>query len=320
MAARSLDELALWVAEAGGQSVPCPLLSRGRPVLGAGVRLEDRGLEASPTPAGEAPWVAVQVGVGPARVLLSWEPGSGAELPGAYRVETSARSMDGRSGSWRLELAERCDTREPRARVLDYDGQSLVRVSFEPAAAPVSIARLDVHDVSDGTDDVWLVLGDELARQAFEPDARDRQAAPGVPELIHREYPGYHPAVLVEAGHGESPRQTLERLETLLARHPHARRVALCWSSAAEEEGPALAAIAEIVQRARRVPVFARLPAASSAAARCNDALAALERALELMPGPDLGAFEPPGAGTTSSRAELQRLWARAIDPLFVPQ
>jgi hypothetical protein len=296
-------------AERGWLIVPCPRLSRARPVFSAdGAR------------------VAREVGVGPARVLVSWARGSevsaASGLPRAYRIETAASSRDGSDGQWRHELSVSDNAAPARAHEIEFDGQSWVRMTIDELSgdelsggAPCRVERFDVHDASDGTDDSWLVLGDGLAESVFALDGDETATFAG---LVHERYPGYFPVVIDEGRSGEAVAQTLARLPALLALHAHARHALLLYgdSSAADAQGCAL--LVRTLIDAGRVPVIVQLPDAALAAE--------LEARYELVPGPDLRSLLAPApagpivsALAASPRAQIHRLLADAMDALYVP-
>jgi acyl-CoA thioesterase I len=279
--------------------------------------------------------VARAVGVGPARVLLSWgvgaEAGSSGVLPRAYRIETSADSRDGVDGAWREELSVLDNTATARAHVVEFDGQSWVRMRIDPSSGGslAGMQRFDVHDASDGTEDTWLVLGDGFAAAAFGLDRSSGASDPGEPsgpsgpsfaELVHESYPGYFPAVIGEGRRGESLTQTSERLAALLELHPHARHVVFLYGEAARGDEASVARVLMLMLRAaRRVPVIARLPV--SLVTR------ELQAQLPLVEGPDLeGWFHAHpeqldnGGPTALGVAHIHRLLAEAMDVLYVPQ
>jgi hypothetical protein len=99
---------------------PAPLLSRGRPVASSppggavvvdGVyRTADAWAGGVPTP-GRPSWIAIDVGRGPSRILVSWTSSGNHDwldrkygAPVDYRIETSADSTDGANGTWRTAL------------------------------------------------------------------------------------------------------------------------------------------------------------------------------------------------------------------------
>lgn len=346
-----MHPLSFDVAERGDQIVPCPLVARGRPVYSS------EGAFAKPGPtggasstrvalaaAGEAPWVAVHTGVGPAKLLVSWtvaDAGSrpqASPLPSAYVIDTSASSANGRDGEWRRELSAVSNTAGVRAHVIEFDGQSWVRLTLSGgiAGAPLPFEELALHDVSDGTDDCWLALGDArlagLARGTLATAAAELPWA----ELIHERYPGYFPALIDETRVDESPARTLERLNELLATHSPVTRVAIAYDAASiqsiDADVAALEAMVAAVLRGARLPVLARQPAARGrgreAVEAFNRCIVAIERRYGLVPGPDLAAWfdahpeqlDGEGHPSVEGRRAVARLWADALDVWYVPQ
>jgi hypothetical protein len=277
---------------------PNPLVSRGKPVF------------SGPS------WVAANIGVGPARVLVRWglhaDDGAAPGAPAEYRLETSASSRDGLDGEWRVEVHISDNLALARAHDIEFDGQSWVRLSV-PGEASTTRLKLGVFDATDGTDDSWLILGDELGARGLE----QVEGEPGYAELIHEAYPGYTPALVNEARAGEQPESTLARLESLLAVHPHVRHVALVYGAAG---AAALEPLVLALLDAKRVP--------SIASCSEGDEVAALVAQHGLVPGPDLRAWfgaqpEQLGAGqglTPEGRRAVHRLWAEAMDVFYVPQ
>src|SRR5690242_1575722 len=100
-----------------GLVAPNPLLSRGRRVTGWSPRPfarpwsvndgDPRTAWGAGKPTADRPaWVAIDVGRGPSRVLLTWSAAGSFNYdetdygsPGAYRIETSADSTDGADGA-----------------------------------------------------------------------------------------------------------------------------------------------------------------------------------------------------------------------------
>jgi len=281
--------------------VPCPLVSRGKPVLAV--------------PGG----VALPVGVGPDRVFVRCAWGSGRDAASAdpcplpastYRLESSASSRDGVDGEWRLELSVEGNTLRERGHVLEFDGQSWLRLVAEGesgAAAP----SLHVHDASDGTDDTWLVLGDDPGLLLA------ARGEPGFAELVHERYPGYSPALFDQARAGELPAQALERLGGVLALLPDVRHVMLSFTAAPAAE---LEPLVLVLLAAGRLPCIGGW--------RDREGVAALEARHGLVPGPDLAAWfaahpEQLADGrwpSAEGAGAIQRLWADALDVLYVPQ
>jgi hypothetical protein len=278
-----------------------------------------------------------------------------APIPSAYIIESSASSTNGRDGEWRRELRVTENAAGARAHVVEFDGQSWLRLTLETPApdarAALPVVRLDLHDASDGTDDCWLVLGDALLAGAPAPALDSATSAVPTPmlmrtppanelgwsELIHSRYPGYFPALIDETRFDESPAHTLARLPDLLATHAAARRVAIAYgagsySADGMDGGAALEAMVAAVLQSGRLPVLARHPAVRCRTRDAVDAfnrrVAALERRYELVPGPDLAAWfgahpdqlDDGGQPNLEGRRAIACLWADAVDVWYVPQ
>jgi hypothetical protein len=324
------------ISERGWSCVPCPLLSRARVALASsGVA---RGLVRGGTLGGwraEADgevWVEVQAGVGPARALVRLEAPGGQRLPPRYRIESAVLERDA-VAVWRPELALVDNAARTRTHVIEFDGQSTLRVVFEAHAERAALARFDVHDASDGTDDVWLVLGDALAGLGLSEDAGAR----GFAEGVYAAYPGYFPALIDESRADESPAETLARLPGLLQLHADARRVALCFSGAVPEAlaSAPLEELGRALLAAGRIPMFSRAPSLESSPAEVaafNERLEALELELGLARGPDPSAWasrwsagdrpinaQRLAALPVAARDELSALWVEAADVFYVP-
>lgn len=346
-----MSRLPFDVIERGELIVPCPLVSRGRPTYSSDDALEMAGsARSSPSnglsivEAEGASWIAVQAGIGPAKLLVNWAVARGGSplaverVPSAYIIETSSSSTNGRDGEWRRELSIEANTARARADVVEYDGQSWLRLtlSSEPAGSALRIEPLDLHDASDGTDDCWLALGDaRLGALALGPSQADGEALCWA-ELIHARYPGYFPALVDESRVDESPARTLERLGQWLATHSPVRRVAIAYGAGSIEsldaDAAALDAMVSAVLHSGRLPVLARQPAlrgrARDAVEAFNRCIASLELRHGLARGPDLAAWfdahpdqlDSEGQPSIEGRRAIARLWADAVDVWYVPQ
>jgi hypothetical protein len=355
-ASRSVSRLSFDVAERGELVIPCPLVSRGRPTHssdGAFAQLRATGgVPSSGAPSSrplitapdDPPWIAVHAGVGPSKMLVSWAVADAGARPAvgrvasAYVIETSASSTNGRDGEWRRESSVASNTASARVHVVEFDGQSWLRLTLSGGfiGSALPFEQLDLHDVSDGTDDCWLVLGAAplaaLVRAPSATGARELCWA----ELIHERYPGYFPALVDETRAEESPSHTLERLGGLLATHSPASRVAVAYTAASiqsvDADAAALEAMVATMVRAGRLPVLARQPAVRGRAREAvdgfNRCIAAVERRHGLVPGPDLAAWfdahpdqlDEEGEPTVEGRGAIARLWADAVDVWYVPQ
>jgi lysophospholipase L1-like esterase len=334
----------------GGPLLPAPLVSRGKRVASSppgGEVVVDGVYRSGQAWAGGFPtpdrpsWVAIRVGEGPRRILVSWTSSSNhdyfEQLYGApvdYRIETSADSRDGRDGTWRTAASVSGNPVRSRAHAVDFAGQRWVRLVVTRLADKVNpwglfLDEIDVHDLSWGGDDVWLFLGDSITAGVFD---RSTPHQPSFAEEIARAHPGYHPA-LIDAGLCRARAgDALARLDEILALNPDARVVAVDLGANDGDPralGEALAAIIARLKAAGRIPVLGRIPFQTSYdqdyVAPKNEVLDALVASQGLLPGPDLYAWfkahpdrladglHPDDAGSV----QMSRLWADAVAPLY---
>jgi len=334
----------------GGPLVPARLVSRGKPVFASaphGDRLTDGVYRAATWdggfPSAERPaWAAVRVGRGYRRLLVCWTSSHNHDwserfygAPEAYRIETSADSTDGRDGQWRLAVAVEENLARVRAHAVDFEGQRWVRLSVTRLPARVNewglhLDEIDLHDLSDGGNDVWIFLGDSITAGVLDRAPGHR---PSFADRVAARHPAYTPA-MIQAGKGAIHSAEMVRwVDPVLALNPDARVVAIGigsndWDPVAFRRD--LTAIVDRVQAAGKIAMVARIPYRSDAKevdfqARLNEVVDEVTRARGLLPGPDLyGWFKAHPEQLTDhlhmddagSRA-LQRLWAEAASPLY---
>jgi acyl-CoA thioesterase-1 len=318
--------------------VPAPIVSRGKRVAsrpGGGQVLVDGVYRTSaawsggkPTP--ERPsWVAIDVGAGYSRLLLSWTSSGNHDFtdrkygaPVDYRVETSADSTDGSNGAWRTVADVRGNPARTRAHAFDFAGQRWVRLSVTRLSPDVFewglyLDEIDVHDLSGGLDrsaatiagaalrapgppltpayDVWVFFGDSITSGVFD---RAPEHQPSFPEAIARRHPGYFPAV-IGAGFGSLHHSdAVGRIDEVLALNPEAKVVALSFGSNDWDPVAFRRDLLEVIRKVRaagKVPIVPRIPFRTDSredfAARLDAVVDAVTREQGLLPGPDLYAY-----------------------------
>ena len=170
----------------------------------------------------------------------------------------------------------------------------------------------------------WLAYGDSITFDAFSSLDGWAEAFP----------PGSAPAVRNAGVPGMSTHAGALRLDEVLADSPDARLVGLAFGTNDVYSGIVLPAafrarlqdMAERVRAAGRTPMLARIPWSPlpqmTGTPAFNEAIAAIERKLDLTPGPDLyGWFEahPDQVDangvhmTPAGNAAIRRLWAEAL-------
>ncbi|HTN51144.1 MAG TPA: GDSL-type esterase/lipase family protein [Anaeromyxobacter sp.] len=333
----------------GGPLRPAPLISRGarvaasRPgadVLVDGVYRGPAWAGGFPTPAAPA-WVAIRIGRGPTRLLLSWTSSHNHDYrdlfygaPVDYRIETSADSTDGAGGTWRTEVVVRDNPVRSRAHAVDFAGQRWIRLVVTRLATPVNawglfLDEIDVHDLSLGGDDLWVFVGDSIGAGVFDRAPGHR---PSFADAIAGAHPGYLPA-MIDAGFCRArTAEVLAHADDLLAWNPDARVFAILLGANDGDPaafGEALDALVARLQAAGRIVMVARIPYQTKYAedyvAPKNVRLDQVVAARGLLPGPDLyrwfrqrperlaDGLHPDDAGAVAT----SRLWAEAAAPLY---
>jgi lysophospholipase L1-like esterase len=297
-----------------------------------------------PTPEQPA-WIAIEIGKGPARLLLNWSASGSFNYdetvygsPGAYRIETSSDSKDGANGEWREVASVASVGTHGGMHSFDFIGQRWVKlvVTGVPATSPngVQIDEIDVHDVSAGAGDAWFFMGDSITAFAFGGSSAQKSR---FAERVHERHPSYFPAVVNGGIGGEKTDEGVRHIESWIANNPDARFWAIGYGTndaAGDAVDPArfktnLEAIVFRLKRAGRVPILATIPFASDgkhpSIPEFNRAIDDVRRESSLPPGPDLYAWfsihpeelrdgiHPNETGIGS----INRLWADAVDALY---
>lgn len=333
-----------------------PVVSRGRPVEGWSPRMFSRPGSVvdgdrstvwnagKPTPDRPA-WLAIDVGPGPRRVLLVWSAAGSFNYdetdygsPGAYRIETSADSDDGKDGTWTTVADVHAVSTHGGAHAFEFAGRRWVKfvVTRAPAESPngVQIDRIDVHDISAGASDTWFFMGDSIT--AFALGSSVPKGA-GFASDVQRRHPGHYPAVINGGVGGDRSDDGVKHIDAWLRGNPDARFWAIGYgsndsagdSADTERFRQNLQTIIDRIRAAGHVPILARIPYATdgqhSTIPRFNAVVDDLRRKNNLPPGPDLYAYfrahsdqlrdglHPDQKGIEA----MNRLWAQAVEPLY---
>lgn len=296
-------------------------------------------------------WLAIKVGAGPQRLLLSWNSGyTGDYLPnpqgnsyglaGSYTLQTSADSTDGTDGTWRTVVTVSQNVARTRAHAIPFEGDSWVKMTVTaPAPGTVDnllgIDEIDIHDASAGTDDSVIFVGDSITAAAF---FRCDQVQPSYAALVHASLPAYFPAIIDGGVGGVNSSYGVTGIDDWLALSPDFRIWALGYGTndAWQSLAPAIferqmQQIIDAITAAGRQPVLARIPFARKGPQDADvQALnAAIDRLTErnhLPPGPDLyqwfkdhpeqlgpDGVHPNDAGSIA----INQLWFAALQPLY---
>jgi acyl-CoA thioesterase-1 len=335
---------------------PNPLVSRSKRVVGwssllfPALRNVNDGDYSTPWGAGrptpEQPaWVAIEIGAGPRRLLVNWSAAGSYNYeetdygsPGAYRLETSGDSTDGKNGSWRTAIEVPTVSTHGQAHTVDFTGQRWVKlvVTRTPAQSPngVQISELDAHDVTEGANDTWFFAGDSITALAFN---RAPVHQPSFAAWVSSRRPEYFPAMIDGGMGGDKSEEGAAHIGDWLARNPDLHFWAIMYgtndaagnSSETTRFRTNMQTIVDRVRAAGRVPILAAIPYASDGQHQhipeFNRVLDELRSTNNLAAGPDLYAWfaahpdelqdgvHPNDRGAVS----MNRLWAEAVDALY---
>lgn len=290
-------------------------------------------------------FISVDVGQGPSKLVLNWT--SSFDFPfndttyggfGAWRIETSADSDDGKDGTWKVAAETKGNGYRAREQSFDFTGQRWVRLAVTAKTAKtnqygVKVDELDLHDVSAGSEDTWFFFGDSITAFSYDREAKHQ---PSFAELIAKKHPGYFP-LMVNGGIGfEKSSDGLARLPALLKEFPDVKYWAICYGTndAAGNSHPGpdyksnLDGMVKLLKDNGRVPIFAKVPYST----KDHDNIPEYNQVIDdvtakngLTPGPDLyshfkahpdqlsDGIHPNDAGIVS----INRLWAESVDGLY---
>jgi lysophospholipase L1-like esterase len=298
--------------------------------------------------AANPPWAAIELGLGPSRLLITWADTGWTEYnslsggaPSAYRIETSGDTTNGADGTWEVVVTVTDNTVRTRGHGFPFEGKSWVRMVMTGAASgatEVEIDEIAVYDTSASGDarpqDTWFFLGDSITKGAFN---RNLGADGNFDEIITARLPDYQPAIINGGIGGTLSADGAARVSEMLALYPDFQHIAILYgtndawgnkdvaTSGFEEN---LRNIIEPVLADGRVPHLARIPYAESGE---HDTLpdfnAVIDRLTEeygLPAGPDLYAWfqaNPDFADgvhpSDNGYKELNRLWAESVLGLY---
>jgi acyl-CoA thioesterase I len=336
------------------------LLSRGKPVVATslaqfahpeaavdGVFNTFEGTWRAGTPKPSEPaWIAIPIGAGPRRVLVSWSAAGNYNYeeteygsPGAYRIETSGDSTDGKNGTWKVAATNAHCTVHAQAHAVDFAGQSWVRmvITDVPPKSPngVQLDEIEVFDVSDGVSDSWFFFGDSITAMTFNRTTPIHQ--PSFAALVHAKNDRFFPAMIDGGTGGSKLDDAVAHVDDWLALNPDMRFWAIGFGtndSAGNTPDTShfrqlLSTLIGRVKSAGHVPLVAKIPYASDGShgtvPKFNAVIASLTSEYDLLPGPDLYAWfaahpdelrdgiHPTDAGVLS----INRLWAEAVAALY---
>ncbi|MEO8672801.1 MAG: GDSL-type esterase/lipase family protein [Tahibacter sp.] len=324
--------------------VPMALISRGKPAFASGGNATANvdgeyygGATWDVVPSVAAPaWVAIHVGAGASRAMLSWVAYPGSNLPTSYRVETSADSTNGANGNWSTAVAITGNNVPSRAHSFAFSGKQWVRFwisASQSAGVGISMNEIDVHDASAGTSDTWMFVGDSITAAAFSRSL----FADNFPERIHAVVPAYFPLMIGAGVGGTSTNDGVAHIDEWLGIHPEMQNWVISYgtndSANADPQfapafGQRLRTIVATLKAAGKTVFVPRIPyktGGESYLAAYNAQVDAVRSEYALNAAPDLYAWfiahpnqlydgvHPNDAGARA----MNQLWAESVRPLY---
>jgi lysophospholipase L1-like esterase len=344
------------IDQLGTIAVPNPLVSHGKPVtssLGSQTNVDgtmeelssinsgdyeaDSGFEA-PVSAGTAPWVAMNVGAGPTRLLLTWltlgQVNAPTMAPVDYHIDVSP---DGTT--WTTVVTVTGNDTNAREDSFDFTNQAWVRIVTDKAdsSGEVHFVQLEAYDISKGSQDTWVFVGDSITA-----DAMNLFVVPDFAALIKKAKPSYTPMVIDEAIGGTSTTDGLATIDTYIGRFPDVTNFAVAYGtndSVCDLTGAGstqyiknLKTIVDKLKAAGKRVIIPQIPwnhwatcSQPTDLAPYNAAIDTLQAADAFVSGPDLYTFfskhqseltdgvHPGDAGVT----DFNQLWSTAVLPLY---
>jgi lysophospholipase L1-like esterase len=289
-------------------------------------------------------WIAINVGAGPDRVLLSWTDAGFTPYnvvtggaPTGYEIATSGDSTSGSDGTWETVVTVTGNTVRTRAHTFAFTGKSWVKLTVTAGAAGGAfIDEIAIHDVTQAGSgrpaDTWFFMGDSITQGAFNWNFVDSFNA-----AVTAAHPAYHPVMLNGGIAYELSTDGLGHIDQWLQLNPDIQHFAIMYGTndAAGDKLPDatpfqanMTSIVEKVLAAGRVPILARIPYSTTAHANVADFDAivdAIATGHGLPCGPDLYGYfmaHPDQLSdgvhpTPTGYDAMNRLWADDVSRLY---
>lgn len=221
-------------------------------------------------------WCAIHVGVGPTRLLLTWESDfifdyiSGKGLgPQNYSIAVSADSTNGADGIWRTIVTVSGNHTRVREHLLPFAGQSWVKMTVTKGQTQASqpyvfIDQIDLYNVSTSLNDTFFFSGDSVTAIAF---SRFDANQPSFAELVHASIPQHFPAMLDGGLGGWNSDDAVQNINLWLTLNPDIHYWLLDWGMEDAFEQVStdhfrtnLQFLVDKIKQAGHVPVLAHIP------------------------------------------------------------
>jgi hypothetical protein len=295
-------------------TTPNPIISRGRPLTSSSGMSST--IDGSVTPlgtlndgafwagdgfaGGAGAWVAMDLGSGPTRILVTWLSLGNVDTPMNQPVDYHLDvSPDG--NAWHTAVSITGNDTDAREHSLDFSGQRFVRLTIDrtDASGQAHLNELEVYDVSAGSDDTWMVLGDSISAMSL-----NRWLMPDVGTVAHQANARYFPMLIDQAIGGTNTTTALPRIDAWIARFPDVRNFIVAYgtndgvcepgSAAVTTYAANLGMIVDKLQAAGKrvaiphIPWDAQCKGQPAPLGPFNDAIDTLRAQKQFIAGPDL--------------------------------
>ena len=165
----------------------------------------------APTPS----WVAIDLGRGPTRVMVTWLAHGATDQPSHQPIDYHLDvSPDG--NTWTTRATVTGNDVNAREDAIDFTGQQFMRLSVTKAEGDIfELVELEAFDIAHGSDDTWMFIGDSITGMAMSPNR--------FTELLHKAHPGFTPMMIGAGIGGTQTTSALTQIDTWIARFPDVR-------------------------------------------------------------------------------------------------
>lgn len=294
---------------------------------------------------------AIQVGKGPARLLLVWQSAYEFDYisekgmtPRDYTIATSADSTNGVDGSWDTVVTVTDNEARVREHLIDFANKSWVKMTVtagqaEPSQPYIRIDEIDLFDVTKTLDQTFFFSGDSVTGMAY---TRWEDNQPSFPELFYQANDQCFPAMLNGGMGGWNSEGAVEQMDAWLALNPDIHYWLLGWGTNDAMQGVSpetyranMQVLIDKIKQAGHIPVLSSVPYINNGnddvdqlVRAYNDQIAQLTTANDLIPGPDLykvvrdqaknflledGIHPSPAGGIAMSKAWFDALYKHVM-------
>ncbi|MBP5247700.1 MAG: SGNH/GDSL hydrolase family protein [Fibrobacter sp.] len=298
--------------------------------------------------------VAIHIGEGPSRLFVSWELYSYGGIDWAdfasscphtktlltdFAILTSANSTTGFDGDWDTAYVVTNNQVMARGAAIDFEGKSWIRLLS--SESPGQFLEVEAFDISNGQNDTWFFMGTSISAMGIKQQDTDSTATTA--KLIHEKFPEYTPAMLRGGVSCINTTDIVNHLPEYLEAVGNVNFWAIemgtndGWGGGTANLSTYVQNLQTIIDSAKAHGisiVLARTLATDSSKAGWQIApefLAAEDSLIlvnDLYNGPDFYGFfkehpeylNPDGVhpnGETGGGAQMHRLWAEAIAPIY---